>query len=107
MGYSKTKVINKTDNTITLKTGAAGILVKVDSLGPGKAYAVSSDTNSTYREYWAVYGDESPAVFSSDDIAEFKEIIIRCDEHNRCFWEGTVPRSALVPATAGRQCCIL
>lgn len=77
----ETRVTNNSGREVVLKQINAGTYVVIKRIGNGGSYIIKSESNTTYREYWAgsVEGTQAgtPIVtFSSDDCIGNKEIKI-------------------------------
>ena len=73
-----------------LQEGNAGVYsVKATLQGKG-TYDLDLDTNATYREYILItLPDQSKLEpISSDDIAQYAEIVIEKDEKGKVSWRG-------------------
>jgi len=87
----KTKVVNETRSSITLKEGTGGVYRTLCSeLKPNNAFTIKVDTNATYREYWCAVTseDEKHVVLSSDDCLEYEEVRIKLKEDESYTWDG-------------------
>ncbi|KAG0555007.1 hypothetical protein KC19_12G136400 [Ceratodon purpureus] len=92
MGKVTVKVRNTTSINVKIQEGNAGLFVTRATLFPNKTFSLELDPNATYREYVLIrLPDNTPLqpMFSSDDVAEYKEIVIKeqAGEPKYC-WEG-------------------
>ncbi|KAG0599263.1 hypothetical protein M758_12G138800 [Ceratodon purpureus] len=93
MGKVTVKVRNTTTINVKIQEGNAGLFVTRATLFPNKSFSLELDPNATYREYVLIrLPDNTPLqpMFSSDDVAEYKEIVIKeqVGEPKSYYWEG-------------------
>jgi hypothetical protein len=88
----KVTVRNMTQITVKIQEGNAGLFVTRHVLKKQAEFTLDLDANATYREYVLItLPDNTPLqqMFSSDDVAEFREILIKeQDVEPKYFWEG-------------------
>jgi hypothetical protein len=101
----KTKVVNDTGSSISLKEGTAGVYRTLcPNLLDGNAYTIKVDPNATYREYWCavLLDDDKRVVLSSDDCMEYEEVHIKLKEDKTTYtWDAFKRRSHELVKDAG------
>lgn len=100
----KTKVVNMTGSSISVKEGTAGVFRTVcQELKDDEAYTVKGDKNATYREYWCVVppDDDKRVVLSSDDCMEYKELHVKLNANNEYTWDAVRRRTQQLVQDAG------
>ncbi|KAG0565337.1 hypothetical protein M758_8G178400 [Ceratodon purpureus] len=92
---AKTTVKNTTKSVVVLNESQAGILRKLCDLQPNGSYVVSSQLNQTYKEYLCVSNNCNQFTLSSDDLCEWKEIVIEQTQGDpgKLAWKGTQSRT--------------
>ena len=83
-------VRNTTGLDVKLQEGNAGVYVTRAVVKNGGTHKLSLNPNATYREYVLVRMPDNTAlepVFSSDDVVEFTEILIK-KEGSEYVWQG-------------------
>lgn len=82
---------NTLDVEVKVTEGNAGVYSERAKLSALKGtYVLAVDPNATYREYILIILPDGTKVnpsFSSDDVVEYEEIIIK-KEHGVVVWEG-------------------
>jgi hypothetical protein len=73
------KIKNNLECKMIMREGNAGVYRQLAVVAPGKHYSLKIDPNATYREYVLITlePDFELPPFSSDDITEFKEIVVK------------------------------
>lgn len=83
---------NTLDVQVKVQEGNAGVFSDTAELRAlTGTYGLTVNPNATYREYILIILPDSTKVdpsFSSDDVADFEEIIIK-KEDGKVVWEGT------------------
>ena len=91
---TKVMLRNTLDVGVRLQEGSAGIYSDTAELSALKGtYVLTVNPNATYREYILLIlpdGTKVEKSFSSDDVADNEEIIIK-EEDGEVVWEG-IPR---------------
>ena len=103
----KVTVRNLTHITVKIQEGNAGLFVTRHVLKKQAQFTLDLDANATYREYVLItLPDNTPLqqMFSSDDVAEFREILIKeQDVEPKYFWEGILRGQKSEPAKSPNQ----
>lgn len=87
----KTKIVNESQQSVLVKEGSSGVYRVLKVIKEHESYVISTDPNSTYREFSLVVGDGPESlVLTSDDIWEFHDIkILPKPDGSGIAWEGT------------------
>jgi hypothetical protein len=87
----KTKIVNESQQSVLVKEGSSGVYRALKVIKEHESYVITTDPNSTYREFSLVVGDGAESlVLTSDDIWEFREIkILPKPDGIGIMWEAT------------------
>ena len=87
----KTKIVNESQQSVLVKEGSYGVYKVLKVIKEHESYVITTDPNSTYREFSLVVGAGAESlVLTSDDIWEFREIkILPEPDGSGITWEGT------------------